>query len=76
MKRFDAVMELFSERDLVELLQHGLEEAFADAVCLRCFDLGIHLVDVVDRQEEVIVVLVHAAAVFRVQVWINARSQP
>lgn len=35
LQRVDAVIELLSERDLVELLQDRLVEALADAVGLR-----------------------------------------
>lgn len=43
-------IELFAERDLIELLQDGLVEAFANPIGLRRHGLGFGLVDVVDRQ--------------------------
>jgi len=61
----DAVIELFAERDLIKLLQHRLVEPLADAVGLGRLHLGLCVVDIVDRQEELEVVFVDAPTIFR-----------
>src|SRR4029077_3697910 len=38
------------ERDTVELVEHGLVEAFTDAVGLRALGLGARVIDVLDRK--------------------------
>lgn len=65
LQRVDAVIELLAERDLVELLQNRFVEPLADAVRLGRFHLGLRVVDIVDRQEELKVVFVDAPAIFR-----------
>lgn len=52
---FDAAIDLTPERDLVELLQNRFVEALADAVGLRMPDLGLRVLDVVQRQIELII---------------------
>jgi hypothetical protein len=42
------------ERDTVELVEHGLVEALANAVCLRALGLGACVIDVLDRKIELI----------------------
>jgi hypothetical protein len=51
-------IELFAKRHLVELLQHRLVEAFADAIGLRSPGLGLRMVDVVDREIQFVVMSV------------------
>ena len=65
LQRFDGFIELFAERDLIKFLQDRLVEPFADAVRLRRFHLGLGVVDVVDRQEQSVIVLLGLAAIFR-----------
>ena len=45
---------LFAERDTVELVEHGLVEAFTDAVGLRALGLGARVIDVLDRKVEIL----------------------
>ena len=65
LQRVNAVVELFAECDLIELLQDRLVEPLADAVGLRRLHFGFRVVNVVDRQEELEVVLVYAPTIFR-----------
>ena len=44
-----------SERDLVELLQNGLMEAFADAIGLRMAHLRLRMLDVIQSQIELVI---------------------
>ena len=49
-------VDLFAERDAVELVEQGAMEAFADSVGLRALGLGTGVVDVLDRQVELVFV--------------------
>ena len=57
-------IELFAERDLIELLQNGLVETFTNPVGLRMPGLGFGVVDVVDRQIQLIIMLFDLTAIF------------
>src|SRR3954468_18342273 len=70
----DRTIHLFSKRDAVELVQHGLVEALADAVGLRTFGLGAGVIDVLDRQVELVFVSLGVAAVFAAAVGQHARE--
>ena len=61
----DGLVDLLSECHLVELLQDGFVEPFADAVGLGRFDFGLGVVDVVDGQEQLVIVPIGAPAIFR-----------
>ena len=61
---FDAFIQVFSERDLIKLLQDGLVEPFANAVGLRMFDLGLGMIDIIDGHEELVIMFVRPAAIF------------
>ena len=50
------MIELFSKRDLIELVQDGFMEALADSVGLRASRLGFGMLDVLDCQEQLVVV--------------------
>ena len=52
----ERVIDLFAERDPVELIEHSAMEALADAVGLRAFGLGAAVIDVFDREVELVVV--------------------
>ena len=58
----ETAVELFPKRDLIELLQDGLVKPLADAVGLRTLHLRLRVIDVVDRQEELVRVLIVPAA--------------
>jgi len=55
---------LLAESDLVELLQDGFMEAFADAVGLGPAGLGARVVDILDGQVKLVLVVLAGAAVF------------
>src|SRR3954451_6396960 len=58
-------IHLFAERDAVELVEHGLVEALADAVGLRTLCLGPRMVDVLDGKVEFVLMMLRIAAIFR-----------
>ena len=72
LQSFHGFIELFAERYLVKFLQNCLVEPFADAVGLGRFHLGFGVVDIVDCQEELVIVLVDAPAIFRPAIGQNA----
>ena len=41
----DRTIHLFSERDTVELVEHGLVEALTDAIGLRALGFGARVID-------------------------------
>jgi hypothetical protein len=57
----DAAIDLFAERDPIELIQDGAMEALTDAVGLRALGLGAAVIDVLDREVELIVMALSAA---------------
>src|SRR5207302_8892751 len=57
----DRAIGLLAEGNAVELVQHGAMEALADAVGLRALGLGAGVVDVLDRQIELVFVAFPAA---------------
>src|SRR6185295_18722046 len=50
----DAVVDLFAERDPIELVQDGAMEALADAIGLRALGLGSAVIDVLDGEAELV----------------------
>ena len=52
----DETIHLFAERDTVKLIEHGLVEALADTVGLRALGLSARVIDVLDREIELILV--------------------
>src|SRR5262245_66311330 len=59
----DRTVHLFAERDTVEFVEHGLVESFTDAVGLRAFGLGARVIDVLDRETELVFVPFGIAAI-------------
>ena len=57
----DRAIDLLAERYTVELVEHGAMEALADAVGLRALGLGAAVIDVLDRQVELVFVALVAA---------------
>src|ERR1700731_2308498 len=55
-----------TQRDAIKLIEHGLVEALADTVGLRALRLGARVIDVLDREIELI----------RVPLWIAAVLAP
>lgn len=65
LQAIDIHIERFAKRHLIKLLQDGFVEALANAVGLRRPGLGFSMLDVVDRQVQLIVVALGLAAIFR-----------
>ena len=57
----DHPVDLLAESHPIELIQHGAMEALADAVGLRALGLGAAVIDVLDRQVELVFVALVAA---------------
>ena len=57
----DGVIDLFTERHPIELVQDGAMEALADSIRLRALGLGAAVIDVLDREVELVVVAFTAA---------------
>src|SRR5215472_6673318 len=57
----DRAVDLFAEHHPVELIQHGTMEALADSIGLRAFGLGAAVVDVLDREIELVFMALGAA---------------
>src|SRR5579859_2519698 len=65
---FQAGVQPFPERDAIELVLHGAMKALADAVGLRRPRLGFGVVDILDRQVELVFVMLPLAAKLRAAV--------
>ena len=61
----DRSIDLLSEGDAVELIEHGLVEPLGDSVGLWALGLGARVVDVLERQIELVFVMLRIAAIFR-----------
>lgn len=61
----DGLVDLFAEGDPVELVEHRLVQAFNDAVALRTLGFRSRMIDVCDREVELIGVLLGIAALLR-----------
>ena len=70
----DRTIHLLAERDTVELVEHGLVEALADAVGLRALGLGARVIDVLDREVELVFVPLRIAAVLAAAVGQHAQQ--
>ena len=57
----DRLVDLLAEGDPVEFVEDGAMEALANAIGLRAFGLGAAVVDVLDRQIELVLVALGAA---------------
>jgi hypothetical protein len=60
---FSTSIELLAEHKAIELSQEGLVEAFADAIGLRALPLGAGMVDMLDRQIQLVLLGVQAPTV-------------
>src|SRR5215471_13601208 len=60
----ERAVHLLAERHSIELVERRLVEAFADAVGLRALGLGSAVVDVLDREIELVLVPFGIAAIF------------
>ena len=61
-------VDFLSECDLIKLLQYGLVKALADAIGLRMLHSGFGVINVIDGEEQLEVVLVSPATIFRASV--------
>jgi hypothetical protein len=59
----DRTVHLFAERNTIEFVEHGLVESFTDAVGLRALGLGARVIDVLDREIELVFVPFGIAAI-------------
>ena len=57
----DGAVDLFAECHPVELIQDSAMEALADSIRLRALGLGAAVIDVLDRQIELVFVALGAA---------------
>ena len=57
----DGAIDLLAERHPVELIQHGAMKALADSIGLRAFGLGAAVIDVLDREVELLFAALGAA---------------
>src|SRR5262245_1986319 len=59
----DRTIHLLAKRDTIEFVEHSFVEALADAVGLWALGLGARMIDVLDREIELILVPLGIAAV-------------
>ena len=60
----DRAVDLLAKGDAIELIEHRLVEPLDDAIRLRALGLGARMVDILERQVELIFVVLGAAAIF------------
>ena len=60
----DRSIDLLAEDDAIELIEHRLVEPLDDAIRLRALGLGARMVDILERQIELIFVVLRVAAIF------------
>jgi len=75
LQSLDGFVELFAECNLVKLLQDRFVEPLANTISLGRFHLGFGMVDIIDCQEELVVMLVDTAAIFRAAIGQNAQHR-
>ena len=68
LQRLQTAVELFAKSNLIKLLQDRLVEPLTDAVSLRRLRLGSGVINIVDRQEQLVVMAVSSTAVIGVLV--------
>src|SRR6201982_44431 len=61
----DRLIDLLAEDDAIELTEHRLVEPLNDAIRLRALGLGARMVDILERQIELVFVVLGVAAIFR-----------
>jgi hypothetical protein len=70
----DRTVHLFAERHTIEFVEHGLVEPFTDAVGLRALGLGARVIDVLDREIELVLVPFGIAAILAAAVGQHAQQ--
>ena len=61
----DRAVDFLAEGDAVELVEHGLVEPLNNSIRLRAFGLGARVIDILERQVELIFMMLGIAAIFR-----------
>ena len=61
----DRSIDLLSEGDAVELIEHRLVEPLDDAIRLRALGLGARMVNILECQVELVFVMLGIATIFR-----------
>ena len=59
----ERLVNLLSESDLIELLENCLVETLADSVGLRALGSCLRVIDILDRQEELVFVVLSVPAI-------------
>ena len=65
MQLADRAVDFLAEGDAVELVEHGLVEPLNNSIRLRAFGLGARVIDILERQVELIFMMLGIAAIFR-----------
>ena len=60
----DRLIDLLAEDDAIELIEHRLVEPLNDAIRLRALGLGARMVDILERQIELVFMALWIAAIF------------
>jgi hypothetical protein len=60
----ERTIHLLAKANTVELVEHGLVEALADAVGLRALGLGARMIDVLYREIELVFMPLRIATIF------------
>src|SRR5882757_10913214 len=61
----DRAVDLLAKGDAIELVEHRLVEPLDDAIRLRALGLGARMVDILERQVELVFMVLGVAAIFR-----------
>ena len=64
----DRSIDLLAEDDAIELIEHRFVGPLNDAIRLRALGLGARMVDILERQIELVFVMLGVAAIFRAAV--------
>ena len=61
----DRAVDFLAEGNAIELFEHSLVEPLDDTICLRAVGLGARVIDILERQIELVFVMLRIAAIFR-----------
>ena len=65
LQRFQVVVQFLAKGDLIKLLQNRLMETFTNAIRLRCLDLCLCVINVVDCQVQLIIMALYTPTELR-----------
>jgi hypothetical protein len=71
---FNGTVHLFAERDTVKFVEHGFVEALTDTVGLRALGLCPGVINILDREVELILVPLRVAAVLAATIGQHAQQ--